>query len=234
MWRGTGRRRAVDALEAARLREITLNACIDELIAERDKLAAREQSLDRIATHLAQQFDAEVRAHAATARKLADAQQALADAQARHAEQLAAVEAAHAAEIAALKAAHADERAELVAYRTDACNRRAITLPRLGEVAVPHELVRTAPAGIDVREVRAKHAARPEPVVAPVAGERNGLADTLTLPLPAAPDAEPAIVATPPKVTPIGHVKPIPASEDDTRPTVTVRHLADLTTGSAK
>jgi hypothetical protein len=155
----------------------------------------------------------------------AQARTALADAEKRHAQ-----------EVAQLNAQHQAEHAELVAYRTDACNRGAITLPRLGEVAARQDLVRTAPAGTDVSELRAKHAARPVPTVAVadlgneagggVAEEGNAEAptvavpvavddDTLTLPVPAAPPqqtvhpADEAPTTVMPQVTPIGPVVPI-------------------------
>src|SRR5581483_4565514 len=76
LWRGTGRRRLPDALEAARLRAITLNACIDDLTAARDQLLAQRDAIRVAATHLGRDLDEEMRAHAATRKAFAAAEQA--------------------------------------------------------------------------------------------------------------------------------------------------------------
>jgi uncharacterized coiled-coil protein SlyX len=216
MWRGTGRRRLPDALQrlrednqALRAQVQVRDAAIDTYRREATEDHARIKGLEETVTWQAVNLE--------------EARAALAEAEKRHA-----------AEVAQLNAQHQAEHAELVAYRADACNRGAITLPRLGDVAAPQDLVRTSPAGLDVRELRAKHAGRPVPTVA-VAGLGNeaggGVAeegntaeaptvavpvavddDTLTLPVPAAPprvEVHEAPTTVMPQVTPMGPVVPI-------------------------
>jgi multidrug efflux pump subunit AcrA (membrane-fusion protein) len=226
MWRGTGRRRLPDALQrlrednqALRAQVQVRDAAIDTYRREATEDRARIKGLEETVTWQAVNLE-HAREEAAQART------ALADAEKRHAQ-----------EVAQLKAQHQAERAELVAYRADACNRGAITLPRLGEVAVSQDLVRTAPAGTDVSELRAKHAGRPVPTVAVadlgneagggVAEEGNTDAptvavpvavddDTLTLPVQAAPprvEVHEAPTTVMPAVSPIGLVVPIPPAK---------------------
>lgn len=225
LWRGTGRRRLPDALEAARLREITLNACIDDLTAERDQLLAQRDAIRVAATHLGRDLDEEMRAHAATRKAFAAAEQA-------HAAQTAALR----DELRLSREAQQRANAEVARHRADwqawaeAQRRLEMTNRRLErEVKGAQDT-----QALDVSGLRAEHAA----------GEGNGVAGVRNAPeapavvVPVGLDADDTVTlpraALPPKVEvhPVGQVKPIPAPAV-TEPTVPVTTLAAAHGGAA-
>ena len=210
MWRGTGRRRLPDALEAARREARTYKAACDSLQDERDQLERRLASLEETNGYQATSLEQARTENADLRRALRAKEQELADAEAEIRRQ--------------------EQRA--TALWSQLANARPIRVPAPADAGCRDEAAAEETAATDVSQLREQAAhlllLAPGPNgETPCAAVDDPGAEEPTVAMPVALDAEDTVTLPRPLLAPIAHVQPIPpkpahAPDAPTVPVVTL------------